>query len=533
MSDVLAWIDAPPGARGISVFSEAAGDWVRTSYEELAAMVRTTASALAAEHVPGAAIVVVSEEPLQQAVTFYGALYAGLRPCLLAPPGPLGNRYGEHVRATVAVLEPAAIYVDDRFRRQIAEAFADAPAPPAAVALHLAPRGGHELSGARAPAGARILQLTSGSSGTAKAVTLDLAGVGEHVAAIHDWLGTTETDRPASWLPLHHDMGLIGMLVAPVTMGLDLDLMTPTQFIRSPARYLACFGRRGATLTAMPTFGLRHITRRVAAERLVDLDLRSWRILIVGAERVAADVLVDFERLLAPAGFSGLALCPAYGMAEATLAVSGVAPDEPWEATDSVPGRAGHGPATRIVSCGLPLCGRDVVVLDDDGREVGEGVVGEIEVRGGSIGERLPGGNGHPPDRHRTGDSGFLLRGQVYPLGRLGDSCKLNGKTVFAEDVEERLVAEGIDPLRCCALLGYGPAGSRVVILLERPPEAWVVAAERVAATMFADGEYRVLAAPGRSISRTSSGKPRRRELWSRYGTSGFDDEPNVDIAPE
>ncbi|MEY2419984.1 MAG: hypothetical protein QOI95_51 [Acidimicrobiaceae bacterium] len=536
----LRWIDEPDSDKAISFLSDESSEWRRLDYSTMASMVRRQASRMASMHAPGQSLLVVADDPLEQVVMFYGALYAGLRPCLIAPPGVLGRNYTEHLRAAAGTLAPEAIYVSDTLRVSVEDACALASVVVDVRATEDSSTEYMELSAARAVDHAAILQLTSGSSGVAKAVMLDLAGVDEHVDAILTWLEVNaEQDRAASWLPLHHDMGLIGMLVTGVAAGLELDIMTPVQFVRAPLRYLECFAARGATISAMPTFGLRHIVRRVRRARLDDFDFGSWRVLIVGSERVSADVLLAFEEHLGRNGLSDRTICPAYGMAEATLAVSGVPPTDRWSAVPAsavidgeagpVPGALGTaGGTASVVSCGLPVPGREVVVVDEKGCSVLDGVVGEIEVTGHSLGRRLSEGDRMSGEKFRTGDAGFVLNGQVYPLGRLGDATKSNGRTVFAEDVEERLVAEGIDPLRCCALLGYAAQGTLAVILLERPTPEWMAVAKRVAQSMFDGDEYRIVVAPGRSIVRTSSGKPRRRQLWSSYAHQSVEAGPSI-----
>jgi len=381
-----------------------------------------------------------------------------------------------------------------------------------------------ELGGARGQDHARILQLTSGSSGASKGVALELATVDGHVDALRRWLHRTADDRAASWLPLYHDMGLIGMVVTSVTAQVDLDLMTPTQFIKNPIRYLNCFSPGGATVSAMPAFALRHIARRVKPERLRDVDVSAMRVLFVGAERVDPTTLIDFEQLMEPHGLSDKALCPAYGMAEATLAVSACAPTERWHARPlgehaAAAPRAGAG--VHVVSCGSPLDDVHVTAVGEDG-PVPEGSLGELQVRGPWIGDILGERAGlSDPNVHLTGDAGFVVSGEIYPVGRLGDATKSNGRMVFAEDVEMRLAEAGVDPMRCCALLGYGANGGRAVIVLEQPKPTWVDAATRVATNLFGDLEHEVAVVPMRSIARTSSGKPRRRELWARFAEDG------------
>ncbi len=343
----------------------------------------------------------------------------------------------------------------------------------------------------------------------------------------------------ASWLPLHHDMGLIGCFVAPVVSGCDLWLMTPEQFVHRPLAYLRCFGERGARLTAMPTFALDHITRRVRPDQLSGLDFSQWRAMIVGSEQVRAGSFERVHRLLAPFGFERRAILPAYGLAEATLAVTGLPLDEVWrtcpvETAELALGRPvtanQDGRSVPVVGCGHPLVGTQVRIVGRSGAPLPAGVVGEIEVRGASVATGYTRIDGTAATRLvdgvlRTGDAGFVLDGQLFVLGRLGDALKVRGRTVFAEDVEERLgtlvpehvpvaVALGVhggQPTAVVLVAWAGPPGSdddrdRVVDRLTRTARR-LTDADRVL----------VHVVPRSAIPRTTSGKIRRRAVWRSF----------------
>jgi acyl-CoA synthetase (AMP-forming)/AMP-acid ligase II len=296
-------------------------------------------------------------------------------------------------------------------------------------------------------------------------------------------------------------MGLVGCLLAPVVTGTDLWLMTPAEFVRHPLAYLRCFGEHGACLTAMPTFGLEHILRRVRPQALAGLDFSHWRAVIAGAERIAAPTLRRFAELCGPQGFSPTALLPAYGLAEATLAVSGLPLRTGWRSEARSDGT--------VVGCGPALPGTAITIVDDRGRPVPDGVEGEIVVRGESV---ASGGV------LATGDAGFLKDGQLYVLGRMGDSLKIRGKTLFAEDVDAAVLSAcGAAPNRLASLLGMVGQQPTVVILMERPEPGWAEAASAAARVLAENARIEVVAVPVGGIDRTSSGKPRRRPLWHAH----------------
>ena len=341
----------------------------------------------------------------------------------------------------------------------------------------------------------------------------------------------TPEDPTASWLPVHHDMGLIGCLITPIVNESDLWLMKPEQFVRAPLRYLRCFGEHGAMLTAMPNFGLAYITRRVTPAALQGLDFSAWRTVIVGAERLDTAVFERFHEVLAPHGFRRTSLLPAYGLAEGTLAVTGLAADVGWRSVDVRPDSLSIGrpvavePGTgqAVMGCGTPLTDVAVRIVDDDAREVPDGHVGEIVVEAPSVAAgyltaspsasltTIDGG------RLRTGDVGFFLDGELFVLGRLGDSMKVRGVAVFAEDLEAALVRAGLPVQRVAVALGVRGSVPTAVVALERPGTDWPALAEGVVRPRVDGADIVVTAVPRNAIGRTSSGKPKRRLLWKEF----------------
>src|SRR5690606_13127543 len=271
--------------------------------------------------------------------------------------------------------------------------------------------------------------------------------------------------------PLYHDMGLIGTFLGSVVAQIDLWLMSPVDFIRSPARWLDCHGRHGVTITTAPNFGYGYATSRVRDEELAGADFSAWRVAMSGAERVDAGVVADFTTRLAPYGFDSRAITPCYGMAETTLAVTGVRPglgarivrpagpvDTGAPVTVAGTGTLGadrpEEPAGWIASCGRPVPGTAVEIVDDDGTPLPDGTFGEIRVSGTSVADGYetadPAANrAFGDDGLRTGDAGFLLDGELYVVGRIGDSLKVRGRKVHAEDLEAALVSvPGVPPGR-------------------------------------------------------------------------------------
>jgi acyl-CoA synthetase (AMP-forming)/AMP-acid ligase II len=327
--------------------------------------------------------------------------------------------------------------------------------------------------------------------------------------------------------------------------GTDIWLLRPEEFIRRPARYLRCFGELGARLTAIPSFGLLHLTRNITPDDLADCDFTAWRAIIVGAERVDPAALDHVHRLLAPFGLRRAAFLPAYGLAEATVAVTGVGLDEEWGTVTVDPSAIDvRRPITytadgqQVVGCGHALHGLEVSIADEDGGILPDGHVGEIVVRGASVAADYLAGTAGGGTRLRdrtlwTGDAGFVVDRQLFVLGRMGDSIKIRGRTVFAEDVEALL-----DPLRpgarrLAVVLGMRRGRATCVIVLECPRKDWLLSAAELVRPRVEEATILVLAAPAGTIDWTTSGKPRRRKLWQdfvagRIRTSTAATEPAV-----
>ncbi|WP_340379380.1 AMP-binding protein [Streptomyces sp. SS7] len=537
MNTVLDWLDSPAPERGIHYHRN--GDWHLRDYAGIAAATRSTAAFLHANGVTKGVVSLLIEEPETFVPAFLGVMYAGATPSPIASPVTFGGHeaFTEHAAAVLGAAEPAAVLTDAALAPLAATACAKAgtgtplvlPDPaelPAADAL------------ARRTADLALLQFTSGSSGTPKGVRVTGENLTANVRAIHGWLGVSSEDSCSSWLPLYHDMGLIGTFLGSVVAQIDLWLMSPVDFIRSPARWLDCHGRHGVTITTAPNFGYGYATSRVREEELAGTDFSAWRVAMSGAERVDARVVADFTAKLAPYGFDSRALTPCYGMAETTLAVTGVRPGTgarivrtagplatgaPVTVTDT--GVLGvdrpEDPARWIAACGTPVPETAVDVVDEDGAPLPEGTFGEIRVRGTSVadGYQSPDPAASAPfgaDGLRTGDAGFLHDGELYVVGRIGDSLKVRGRKVHAEDVEAALVSlPGVPPGRCAVALGTLDGRGGAVVVVEAPGEEWLEAVTGVLrSALDTTVEVTVVRARRGTIPRTSSGKPRRRLLW-------------------
>lgn len=532
-AELLSWLDAPPRAAAVH-FAAADLSWDRWPYVRLAELARRFAAGLRQQGVRRDDVVMLVQRASPAFVAaIFGSWAAGATvSCVLPPPAVRPAGYPGHLHHVLRTADPALMVVDEeaaeplrlaarRLGRRAPVSFDEVVAGAAADGRSAGP----------APETA-LLQFTSGSSGPPRGVRVPASSLGANVAAMHEWLGIEPGTPAVSWLPVHHDMGLVGFVIGATMGGCDMRLMQPEQFIRSPEGYLAALSESAARYTGIPNFGLAYLLRRVRPAALAGLRFDALEGVIVGAERIDPDLLERIHALLGPFGLDRRALLPAYGSAEATLAVTGLPRAEQWTVRElPVPtGAAGDPPspeapvaADRVVGCGRPLRGCLVRIVDDQGGEVADGMVGEIEVRGPSLAAGYAGDTASGAHTRfagaalKTGDAGFLVDGQLYVLGRLGDALKVHGRMVFAEHVEAELTARGIPPRRAVALLGERRGVRTAAVLLETPEAGWLATAAEVLRECAAGVELLVVDAPRGVIALTSSGKPRRRQMWRAF----------------
>ncbi len=383
-----------------------------------------------------------------------------------------------------------------------------------------------------------ILQFTSGSTSDPKGVMLPHRCVTANLDAITVGAALDPaTDRVASWLPLYHDMGLIGLLGVPMTNGVNLVLAGPQDFLAAPLRWMQWMSEFECTLTGGPNFAYALAAR--AMRRATDLDLSRWRLALNGAEPIDPDSVEAFLEAGAPFGLAPSVPFCVYGMAEATLAISFPEPgsgltvdtvDRQVLETDKVatPVALDAPNARRLPKLGKVLDGLELRIVDPDtGAARGEREVGEIELRGNSI---TPGYFKNPEATSatitdgwlRTGDLGYLVDGEVVICGRRKDVIIVGGRNVFPEDVER--AAARATGVRAGNVIAFGTSGRRgresIVVVAETrtdntdPVRTDIV--ERVThAIGIPPGEV-VLVNPG-TLPKTSSGKLQRTLCRTRY----------------
>ncbi|MDY6795143.1 MAG: fatty acyl-AMP ligase [Actinomycetota bacterium] len=384
-----------------------------------------------------------------------------------------------------------------------------------------------------------LIQFTSGSTSEPRGVMLTHRAVLANAHAIISHLDVNREDRIVSWMPLYHDMGLIGFLLTALCSGSSLMLMSPQKFIADPSLWLRLISDYRATITGGPNFAYALAARVLRSGRLEDIELSSLRQALNGAEPVDHDAMEALIQAGSPYGLKPEVPYPVYGLAEATLAVTFPPPGrgyrldhvlrEGLEDGRAEPGVPGESATRTLVSLGSPLSGVDIAIFSSDGYEAGERDVGEVCVRGASLmegywadaaatAETLRGGWLH------TGDLGYFADGELYLVGRIKDMVIVGGRNLFPEDVER--CAEQVRGIRKGNAVAFGVTTrrgrERLVLIGETrlgTEEAERVAnhvSDRVRGEIGVPVRDVVLVTAG-SLPKTSSGKKRRflcRDLY-------------------
>ncbi|ADG97802.1 AMP-dependent synthetase and ligase [Segniliparus rotundus DSM 44985] len=531
-----------PSARtGLHIAEEESQSWRSVPYEKLALLARKIAGALQREGLGvglGACVV------MPTGALCVGSLYAvwacGASATLIPPPAFAdGDAYAAHVGAILGGAAPHTVLTTAELVAfvELALDTSGLPNRPVVAVFDEAAVESAAPADLQEPGEVALVQFTSGSTASPRGVMVSWENLRDNIQRIMATIGWEKGDSTASWLPLYHDMGLVGALLTTVANQGDLYLMRPDQFVREPIRWLQAMAK--AQHTVSPSFGIGYAARRLKAEDVADLDLSGWRSLVTGAEPVDLSSLSAFCELAGPRGFRSTAFVAAYGLAEATLMVSGTPVEEPIVARriDQSSLRMGE-PVSILESAvfgGQPLAGegwiaglgphgREVSILDEDGKEVPDGTLGQIVVDSSSVAmgycdlsqERASSGTRFCDGTLHTGDAGFRHDGQLYALGRMGWALKVRGKSVFMEDFEARLAsATGLPKGALCAAAIPGGPVPGVALFVERPVGDWLSAVQQAARACLGPAHMlRVVTGPRGFIRRTSSGKPQRSRMW-------------------
>ncbi|MCF6186877.1 MAG: AMP-binding protein [Desulfobulbaceae bacterium] len=496
---------------------------------------------------PGDTVAIMLASGLDYFFSFFAVLLAGGIPVPLYPParptqieehlrrhrGILRNA-GAKILITMAEIKPVAALlkaqVETLERVDTVEAFSGREQDCIPMPVH---------SGDIA-----FIQYTSGSTGDPKGVVLTHANLLANIRAMGQATAVTAADVFVSWLPLYHDMGLIGAWLGSLYFGCRLVIMQPLAFLARPERWLWAIHKHRGTLSASPNFGYEFCCKRLDDNKLKGLDLGSWRLAFNGAEPVSPETITSFADRFASYGFQPEAAFPVYGLAESSVGlafpplgrkpvIDRVNRSVLLESGRAVPAPDDDPSPLKFVACGQPLPGHQIRIVDESGRELPDRHQGELQFKGPSV----TSGYYHNPEKTRSlftgewlnsGDLAYIAEGDIFITSRIKDIIIRSGRNIYPHELEETVGSiEGIRK-GCVAVFATRDRHSgteRLIVLAEsrkRDPEtkdALHRQIVRISVDLLGMPPDEVVIAPPGTVLKTSSGKIRRaasRELYEK-----------------
>lgn len=392
-----------------------------------------------------------------------------------------------------------------------------------------------------------LLQYTSGSTGSPKGVSLTHANLLSNIRAMGKATRASSADVFVSWLPLYHDMGLIGAWLGSLYFAMPLVLMSPISFLARPERWLWAIHRFRGTLSAAPNFAFELCSTRIDEEHLKGLDLSSWRMALNGAEPVSPSTLDSFCARFNPYGFDSKAMAPVYGLAESSVGLAFPPPgrgplidrirrESLMRDSRALPAEPSDSTALRFVGCGSALPWHQIRIVDEQDREVPEREVGRLQFKGPSC---TSGYFRNPEETRRlfhgkwldSGDLAYIAAGEVYLTGRVKDLIIRGGRNLYPQSLEEEVgTVQGIRRGRVAVFGSKDPESGteRLVVLAEtrvrsakRRVELHREIVEKTLSLLGLPPDDVVLAPPN-TILKTSSGKIRRSANRALYESGSF-----------
>jgi acyl-CoA synthetase (AMP-forming)/AMP-acid ligase II len=547
---------ARQGCKGYILLGNGEQETGSRSFAQLDGRARAIASWLTRSGFTGKRVLLILRDGLEFIDALMGCFYAGVIP--VPATVPRANRSASPLLAVATDAEVAGVLTGRDEKTYLKLAMADSLPHICWLCLDEVDGNGDDWSGHRIqPDDLALLQYTSGSTGTPKGVLVTHSNLMHNQAAIQLSMRLSQESLFVGWLPLFHDMGLIGNVMQSLYLGIPCVLMPAVAFLQKPLRWVMAISTYRATISGAPNFAYDLTVEKSSPEQRAALDLGCWEVAFNGSEPIRAETLDRFSKAFASAKFRCRSFYPCYGMAESTLFITGVTQGTapkilPLES--SFP--AGRGcecdveianAGTRLVGCGYPEPSTQIAIVDPLSRlVVPEGTIGEIWVRGGSVAmgyykkpvqteetfqARLA-FTGEGPFL-RTGDLGFVCDQQLFVAGRIKDLIIIRGRNHYPQDLE--LTAECSNPLLAKnAGVAIGLEDGRkttIAIIHELTREGWrkadrkSVAAdirEAIAATHALHVGHVFLIRPG-SLPRTTSGKIRRSACRSMAQAWVFD----------
>jgi fatty-acyl-CoA synthase len=484
---------------------------------------------------PGERLVLIADTWPGFCIAFFGAQYAGIVPVPVPVPVGLGAKahYVFQLRKQITASQAVGVVAPDElveFAQSAAEGTAARFAGGVSV-FGVLPEPQVELR----PLGAGMpcyVQFSSGSTRAPLGVDIRqdqlMANIDGSIAAQR----LDANDSGVSWLPLYHDMGLIGFILAPMCAQRSVDLLAPRDFARRPMQWLSLISRRRATITFSPSFGYDLLARRAQTVPVGELDLSSLRLAGVGADMIQLPVLQRFAESFKAAGFDERAFMPSYGMAEVCVGLSFGAPFGGVKVDSFTDPQSGR--LRDFVVCGKVMAGHSVEIRDEDGTPLGERHVGRLFVRGPSV---MPGYFQKSEESARvlrdgwldTGDLGYWHKGELVITGRAKDLIIVNGRNIWPQDIEWAVEAlPQVGRGDACAFSVDGDTAEAIVVIVQAYPsepaerEALVGDVKQAVKEAVGVDTLVVLIKRNPGLPRTSSGKLSRTHAKSKFAAGDY-----------
>lgn len=558
--DVLSWhAEHQPDRLHVRLFSDdaapddEAGELM--TYGELWAGARAVAGGLRANDLaPDETVLLMLPTGMDYFRCFFGVLLAGGIPVPVYPPGR-PSQLEEHLRRHGKIADNAQAGI--MITVPEAKAFSR-------LMIGLAPTLRHILTPEelaaeppltgmpiRRPDDIAFLQYTSGSTGDPKGVILSHANLLANIRAMGQALGAEPDDVMVSWLPLYHDMGLIGAWLGSLYFGIPLVIMSPLTFLARPERWLRAIDRYRGTISGAPNFAYEACANRVSDSVLEELDLSSWRVAFNGAEAVSPTTVDAFCSRFAGAGFRRESMMPVYGLAENCVGLAfppldrGPIYDHVERAAlmssgRAIPAGADDNNPLIVPACGFPIPRHQIRIADNDGRELPDRIQGRIQFQGPSSTSgyhRNPEASAELFDGpwRDSRDLGYMVDGEIYITGRAKDMIIRGGRNIYPVELEDA-VGE-IDGIQRGNVAAFGSidtenGAERLIVMAEarrRGDEAHEklrTEINRIAIDLVGMPPDHVAIVPPRSVPKTSSGKIRRQAAKALFETGRAGDAP-------
>lgn len=522
-----------------------AGKETVLTYRDLALRAKRQAASIATISSPGDRVALLHASGLEFIISFFACLYSRTVVVPLEIPKPseslsktrhaLEVTGAKLILTTRAVLDHVSSLLDDeeelsRLHWITVDELADIPFIRQEADKHEA----------------AFIQFTSGTTSNSKGVILSHDNLLHNVENVNRKFALSEADRAVIWLPLYHNLGLIGGVLAPLYAGFPVHLISPQEILRRPALWLELITSKRATVSGGPNFAFDLCLAHVKPEECQPLDLSSWEIAFCGAEPVRSRTLEGFCRKFAPYGFQRNAFYPCYGLAESTLIVSGGnRGDEPvilhCEAEGLERNQVTEAPCSAdsrtLVSCGRPVDDQDIVIVDTDNKdELPENIIGEIWLRSASVAQGylndklrteetfeqvLANGDG---GYMRTGDTGFIRNGDLYIVGRIKNLLIVRGKNFYSNDLEA-YVQSLHSGFQAGAVFSVDAEDEERVVVLQEVEDEFTADEQKSLIVIIREGlagnygfsPYDVVLVASGSLAKTVSGKVKHYDCKSAY----------------